>query len=193
MADERNVLIMTFPDSPKAFEALSRMKGQPGVAGAAVVERTALGEVRIADGYAPTVGAGTAVGGLVGALVGLIAGPLGVLLGWSTGIFAGTAYDIGEGADTEDGFTVLSQRIPAGGNALIVEMTETSHAIANDVTDQLSGSITRIPAAEVEVEVKAAREAERKAAQEARRVRRDTRKADFKEKVGAVLHHAKAS
>jgi uncharacterized membrane protein len=192
MADERNVLIMTFPDPAKAFEALSKMKGQPGVAGAAVVERSAQGEVRIADGYAPKVGAGTAVGGLVGALVGIIAGPLGVLLGWSTGMVAGAAYDTGEAADAEDGFTVLSQRIAVSGNALIVEMTETSHAIADDIAGQLNGWVTRIPATEVETEVAAAREAARKAAAEARRVRRENRRAEFKEKVGKVLHHQKA-
>ena len=30
MADESNVLIMTFPDPSKAFQALSEIKGQPG-------------------------------------------------------------------------------------------------------------------------------------------------------------------
>ena len=191
MADERNVLIMTFPEPAKAFEALSDIKGQSGVAGAAVVERTAQGEVRIADGYAPNVGAGTAVGGLVGAVVGIIAGPLGVLLGWSTGMVAGSAYDTGTAADTEDGFTVLSQRIPVSGNALIVEMTETDHAIADDIATRLDGSVTRLPATEVAAEVDAAREAAQKAAAEARRVRRENRRTEFKERVGKVLHHAK--
>jgi len=193
VADEKNVLIMTFPDPSKAFQALSEIKGQPGVDGAAVVERSAEGEVRIADGYTPTVGQGTAVGGVVGALVGIIAGPLGVLLGWSTGIVAGAAYEAGEAADTDDGFTALSKRIPASGNALLAEMTETSHAIADDIATKLGGSITRIPVAEVEAEVAAAKDAADKAAKEARRVRRETRTAEFKKKVGGVFHHSGTS
>ena len=192
MFDEKNVLILSFPDPSKAFEALSEMKGQPGVISAAVVERTPDGQVRVADGYTPTLGSGTAVGGVVGALVGVIAGPLGVLLGWSSGVIAGAAYDTGEAADTDDGFTVLSNRIPAGGNALIAEMTETSHAIADDIAEKLGGSVTRIPTAEVETEVAAAQDAARKAAKEARKVRRETRQAEFKTKVSAVFHHAKS-
>ena len=190
--DETNVLIFTFPDPSKAYEALSEIKGQPGVEGAAVVERTANGEVRIAEGYTPKLGAGPAAGGAVGALVGIIGGPLGVLLGWSTGMFAGAAFEGFEVADADDGFTELSKRISASGNALLVEMTETSHAIADDIANRLQGTVTRVPSTEVDAEVAAARDAAHKAAKEARRVRRETRSAAFKEKVGGVLHHTTA-
>ncbi|MFI5286758.1 MAG: histidine kinase [Candidatus Dormibacteria bacterium] len=190
--DETNVLIFTFSDPSKAYQALSEIKAQPRVEGAAVVERTANGEVRIAEGYTPKLGAGPAVGGLIGALVGIIAGPLGMLLGWSTGIFAGAAYESFEAVDADDGFTELSKRIPASGNALLVEMTETSHAVADDIADRLQGTVTRVPSREVEIEVAAARDAARKAAKEARRVRRETHTAAFKEKVGGVLHHTTA-
>jgi uncharacterized membrane protein len=189
MPDEDNVLIIYFPDSSKAFEALSQFKGQPGVKGAAVVERTADGEVRLGDGYAPEGGTGVAVGGLVGALIGVLAGPVGVLLGWSTGMLVGGAYEADEVADADDGFTILSRSIPAGSNALIVEMTETSHAIADDVAARLDGTITRLPASEVGAEIESAREAARKAAAEARKVRRAQRRADFKEKMSGLGHH----
>jgi uncharacterized membrane protein len=185
MPTENNVLIMHFPDKSQAFEALSQLKGQPGVTGAAVVERTPDGEIRMADAHAPEVGGGVAVGGLVGALIGILAGPVGVLLGWSTGMLVGMAYETDEAADTEDGFTILSRSVPAGGNALIVEMTETSHAIADDVAEKLNGTVTRIPAAVVEAEI-SAREAAREAAHEARKVRRDKRRAEFKEKLSGL-------
>jgi hypothetical protein len=61
-----SVLIIYFPESSKTFEALSQFKGQPGVRGAAVVQRTADGQVRLADGYSPEGGTDVAVGGLVG-------------------------------------------------------------------------------------------------------------------------------
>jgi uncharacterized membrane protein len=189
MTEESNVLVMQFPDSSKAFQALSEMKGQPGVSGAAVVERTPEGQLRVADSYTPNVGSGVAVGGMVGALIGILAGPLGVLLGWSTGVLTGAAYETREQYDTDDGFTILSQSIPAGGNALIVEMNETSHAIADDVTAKLEGTIVRIPATEMEAEIKAAQDAAENAADEARRARRASRRAEFKEKLSGLAHH----
>ena len=175
MPEENNVLVIHFAESSKAFEALSQLKGQPGVRGAAVVERTADGEVRPADGYSPEGGTGVAVGGSVGALIGILAGPVGVLLGWSTGMLAGMAYEADELADADDGFTILSQSIPAGGNALIVEITETSHAFADDVAARLDGTITRLPVGDVQAEIESAQKAARKAAAEARKVRRAER------------------
>jgi hypothetical protein len=118
--------------------------------------------------------------------------PLGVLLDWNNGMFAGAAYESLEVADADDGFTELSKRIPASGNVLLVEMTETSDAVADDIATRLEGTVTRVPSIEVEAEVAAARDAARKAAQEARRVRRETRTPAFKEKVGGVLHHTSA-
>jgi len=193
MAEEKNVLIMQFSDPSKAFQALSELKSQPGVTGAAVVERTADGQVQVADGYSPAAGTGVAVGGLVGALVGILAGPVGVLLGWSTGLLAGVAYDSGEAADADDGFTVLSKRIQDGGNALIVEMTESSHAVADDIATKLDGTVTRVPSSEMESEIASAREAQRAAAAAARRARREKRQAEFKGKMSGLFHHAKSA
>ena len=193
MPEENNVLIIHFPESSKAFEALSQFKGQPGVQGAAVAERTADGEFRLGDGYAPKGGTGVAVGGLVGSLIGILAGPVGVLLGWSTGMLVGMAYEADELADADDGFTILSRSIPAGSNALVVEMTETSHAIADDIAEKLDGTITRLPASVVQAEIESAQDAARKAASEVRKARRADRRAEFKEKLsGLGPHHTKA-
>jgi uncharacterized membrane protein len=192
MAVEHNVLVMQFTDPSKTFQAFSKIKDQPGVTGAAVVERTAEGQVRVADGFEPQAGAGIAVGGLVGGLIGVLGGPLGLLLGWSTGMVVGSMYESDEEADTDDGFTILSRSIANGGNALIVEISETSHAIADDIATQLDGTVTRVPASDVEHEIAAAREATRSAAAEARKVRRSKRRAEFKEKLQAHKPHAHA-
>ena len=189
MSEENNVLVIHFPESSKAFEALSELKDQPGVRGAAVVERTADGQVRLADGYSLEAGSGVAVGGLVGSLIGILAGPVGVLLGWSTGMLVGMAYEADEADDADDGFTILSHSIPAGGNALVVEMMESSHAMADDVAKRLDGTITRLPATEVQFEIESAQEAARKAAAEARKVRRGARRAEFKEKLSGLGRH----
>ena len=186
MPEENNVLIIHFPESSKAFEALSEFKGQPGVRGAAVAQRTADGEIRLGDSFSSEGGSGVAVGGLVGSLIGILAGPVGVLLGWSTGMLVGGAYEIDELADADDGFTILSQSIPAGSNALVVEMTETSHAIADDIVKGLDGTITRLPATDVQAEIESAQDAARKAASEARKARRADRRAEFKEKLSGL-------
>jgi uncharacterized membrane protein len=189
MPAQNNILVMQFPESSQAFEAMSQLKGQPGVIGAAVVERTPDGQVHVADGYSQEVGGPTATGGMVGALIGVLAGPLGVLLGWSSGTLIGMAYEADEAADADDGFTILSRSISAGRNALIVEMVEmneSSHAVADAVAEKLNGTITRLPAAEVEAEIESAREAARKAAAEARKVRRAERRAEFQDKLSAL-------
>jgi uncharacterized membrane protein len=189
MVTESNVLVMQFRDPSRAFQALSELKGQPGVNSAAVLERTAEGRLKVGDSYTPEAGGGVAVGGLVGALVGVLAGPVGVLLGWSAGMLVGAVYESDEEADAEDGFTILSKGIPAGGNVLIVEMIETSHAIADDIADRLDGKVTRIPASEMEAEIETAQEAARRATSEARKARRAKRRAEFKEKLSNLSPH----
>ena len=59
--DETNVLIFTFPDPSKAYQALSEIKAQPGVQGAAVVgaDRQWRGSHR--RGLCPEAGGGPAV------------------------------------------------------------------------------------------------------------------------------------
>ncbi len=193
MGEEQNVVVMHFPHTSDAFEALSELKGQARVVSAAVVERTAEGQVTVADGYSQGLGSGMAVGGLVGALIGVLGGPLGVLLGWSTGLLTGTVFDSSEEADTEDGFTVLSKSIPAGGNALMAELSEASHATVDAIATKLDGTVTRIPASEVEAEVRDAQEATRRAAAEARKARWEKRRAEFTEKMSGMAHHTKTA
>jgi uncharacterized membrane protein len=191
MTVEQNVLIMQFPEPSKTFQAFSDMK-QPGVNTAAIVERTQQGEIRVADSFSPDADEGATVGGLVGALVGILGGPLGVFLGWSTGVVTGALFDTYEAEDEEDGFAVLSRSIPLGGNALIVEMTETSHAVADDVVAKLNGTLVRISSTEVQAEVDAARKAARSAAAEARKVRRAEQRAEFKSKLRGLGPHSKS-
>ena len=153
------------------------------------MERTAEGEVRPADGYSPEGGSGVAVGGLVGALIGILAGPVGVLLGWSTGMLAGMAYEADELADADDGFTILSRSIPAGSNALLVEMTGTSHTIADDVAEKLDGTITRLPARDVQTEIESAPEGRPRGSRRGPPSCRQDGHAEFKEKLSGLGHH----
>ena len=79
MAQE-NVVVVRFTEPSKAYQALSVLKecdaeGRIGLESAAVVERTAAGELRIPES-ADNVGlVGTASGSLIGMLVGVLGGP----------------------------------------------------------------------------------------------------------------------
>jgi uncharacterized membrane protein len=87
MAQE-NVVVVRFTEPSKAYQALSVLKecdaeGRIGLESAAVVERTAQGELRIPES-ADNVGlVGTASGSLIGMLVGVLGGPVGALVGWA--------------------------------------------------------------------------------------------------------------
>ena len=85
MAQE-NVVVVRFTEPSKAYEALSVLKecdaeGRIGLESAAVVERTAQGELRIPDSADNIAFIGTVSGSLVGMLIGVLGGPVGVLAG----------------------------------------------------------------------------------------------------------------
>jgi uncharacterized membrane protein len=77
---QENVVVVRFTEPSKAYQALSVLKdcdaeGRIGLDSAAVVERTAAGELRIPES-ADNVGlVGTASGSLIGMLVGVLGGP----------------------------------------------------------------------------------------------------------------------
>jgi uncharacterized membrane protein len=81
------VIVVRFADPSKAYQALSVLKeadaeGRIGLESAAVVERTASGELRTPESADNAEFVGTASGSLIGMLIGVLGGPVGVLLGW---------------------------------------------------------------------------------------------------------------
>jgi uncharacterized membrane protein len=96
---QENVIVVRFTEPSKAYQALTVLKeldgsGRIGLESAAVVERTATGELHTPES-ADNIGlAGTARGSLIGMLIGVLGGPVGVLLGGSTGALMGGAFDV---------------------------------------------------------------------------------------------------
>ena len=89
-----NVVVVRFSEPSKAYQALSVLKecdagGRIGLKSAAVVERTATGELHIPESADNDSLVGTASGSLIGMLVGVLGGPVGVLLGWGAGAMMG--------------------------------------------------------------------------------------------------------
>ena len=194
MAQE-NVVVVRFTEPSRAYQALSVLKesdaeGRIGLESAAVVERTAQGELRIPES-ADNVGlAGTAGGSLIGMLVGVLGGPVGALVGWGAGALMGGAFDVDRAVTSDEALTVLGQAIPPDSTAVIAEVDESADEVIDVEMTELGGEVTRKSAAEVMNELEAAEEAADAAAREARRALREKRKAEVHagvdERVGVL-------
>jgi uncharacterized membrane protein len=184
MAQE-NVMIVRFTEPSKAYQALSVLKecdsaGRIRLESAAIVERTAGGELRIPDSADNVGPVGIASGSLIGMLIGVLGGPVGVLLGWGAGAMMGGAFDVDRAVTSDEALTVLGQAIPPGSTAVIASVDEPAVEVIDGEMKKLDGEVTRRPVDEVKAEVDAAEEAAEAAAREARRTVREKRKAELK-------------
>jgi uncharacterized membrane protein len=181
---QNNVVVVRFTEPSKAYQALSVLKecdaeGRIGLQSAAIVERTAQGELRIPES-ADNVGlVGTASGSLIGMLVGVLGGPVGALVGWGAGALMGGAFDMDRAVTSDEALTVLGQAIPPESTAVIAEVEESAAEVIDAEMSKLSGEVTRRSTAEVMGELEAAEEAADAAAREARRTLREKRKAEL--------------
>jgi uncharacterized membrane protein len=192
---QENVVVVRFTEPSKAYQALSVLKecdagGRIGLESAAVVERTASGEVRIPES-ADNVGlVGTASGSLIGMLIGVLGGPVGLLLGWGAGAVMGGAFDLDRAETSDEALGVLARAIAPESTAVIASVEESAVEVIDAEMAMLGGEVTRRSAADVMDELEAAQEAADAAAREARRTVREQHKAEFKvdvdERVGKL-------
>jgi uncharacterized membrane protein len=183
MAQE-NVVVVRFTEPSKAYQALGELKqsdadGHIELKSAAVVERTAAGQLQIADN-ADNVGlVGTASGSLIGMLVGVLGGPVGLLLGWGAGALVGGSFDLDREEESDEALGVLGRAISPGSTALIADVTEPEVELIDAKMDALGGEVTRRSVVDVVAELGTAHEAAEAAAREARRTVREKRKAEM--------------
>ena len=195
MADTRNVVVVRFTEPSEAYQALSVLKqcdaeGRIGLESAAVVERTADGELRVPEDTDNVGPVGTAGGSLIGMLIGVLGGPVGVLIGWGAGALMGGAFDLDRAETSDEALGVLGRAIPQGSTAVIASVMEPAVEVIDGEMKKLGGEVTRKPAAEVMDELEAAEDAAAAASREARRTVRQKRKAEAKasydERVGKL-------
>jgi uncharacterized membrane protein len=132
MATTESVVIIRFPESSQAYQALSELRGlgesltSVQVRGAALIERASDGTLLVPEGNDEIIGVGTAAGGLFGSLVGVLGGPLGVLLGLGTDALAGAMFDVDRATGVDNAVALLSAQILPGSTAVIVDAVETT-------------------------------------------------------------------
>jgi len=194
MAQE-NVVVVRFTEPSKAYQALSVLQqcddeGRIGLESAAVVERTASGELRIPESDDNVGPVGTVSGSLIGMLVGVLGGPVGALVGWGTGALLGGVFDLERDNTSDEALAVLGRAIPPQSSAVIADVVEDVDEVVDAEMYMLGGEVTRRPIAEVTAELEAAEEAADAAARAARRTLREKRKAEFhagvEEKTGKL-------
>ncbi len=195
MANE-NVIVVTFDEPSKAYQALSVLKHQSlerkiKLHSAAVVERTPTGTYAIKESETPRAGSTTSTGGLIGALVGILGGPIGVLLGWGAGALAGAAIEANDAFSSLAALQSVGEKIAPGGTGLVAELEEEQPHQTDWELGNLGGTVSRWTSTEIEEEIKSAHQAQDAAQKEARRVVRDNKSASLGERIQDVVEDIK--
>lgn len=201
---DQNVVVLSFTEESRAFEALSLLKNAVGpqlkLHNAVVVQRDAQGMLNIRDQASDGAVARVALNGtLIGALVGMLAGPLGILLGGVYGAVFGDAVALDRAEDRASVVDQIGTVIPQGSTALIAQVDEADVAAVDAIAKQLEATLLRRPLEAVQAEVRAQKEAHDVAAQAAVRALRlqhldkwEHKVEDWKNEVKASVAHLKA-
>ena len=190
---DENVIVTTFSEDSKAYEALARLKelaaeDQIDMHDGAVVERAQDGTLHLRDESGnEDEGFATQTGGTVGLLIGILAGPLGVLLGGAVGLLAGAIVDAEDDDETDSVLEHISRSIGNGETAVLADLDESAPAPLDGAMAALDGRVTRYARKDVEAEIAGAEEAAEKARLKARKELRHQRREATVEKVQAKL------
>jgi uncharacterized membrane protein len=190
---DENVIVTTFSEDSRAYEALARLKqlaaeGQIDLRDGAVVERAQDGTLRLRDEAGnEDDGLATLTGGTIGLLIGILAGPLGVLLGGAMGLLAGAIVDAEDDDETDSVLEHISRSIGNGETAVLADVGESGPAPVDGAMAALDGRVTRHARKDVEAEIAGAQEAAHQARVKARKELRHQRREATVEKVQVKL------
>jgi len=190
---DENVIVTTFSEDSRAYEALARLEelageGQIALRDGAVVERAQDGTLHLRqDAGSEDEGLATLTGGTIGLLIGILAGPLGLLLGGAVGLLAGAVVDAEDDDETDSVLEHISRSIGNGETALLVDVGESGPAAVDAATAALDGRVTRYARMDVEAEIAGDEEAAHEARVKARKELHHQRREATVEKVQAKL------
>ena len=180
-----NLVLVGFTEQSKAYHALSRLRqagetGQLEVRAAALLERGPDGVVRVPDGDDAAPGVAIAGGGLIGMLIGVA--------GWACcwapppARWPEAVAAAAHSGDQDIALAAISGQIEPGHTVLVAEVGEAATEVVDTAMAALGGTVTRRSAADVYDEIQSAKAAQDAAETEARRVLREQRRAEHKDK-----------
>jgi uncharacterized membrane protein len=186
MSDQDNVIIISFDDDSKPYQALSVLKSLSDqdrlvAKSAAVVQRDNTGALHVDDGFDAETGEATAAGSLIGMLIGVVGGPIGMALGLGTGALAGGAFDLERASSSDAVLAQVNSYLRPGKTVLVAEVTEYAVEVLDAEMRGLGGTVTRRPTDDVIAELEATEDAAAAAKAAARKTLREQKKAERKE------------
>ena len=159
---EKRVIVMTFDENSKAYEAFAKLKNESRL-GKIEVEQLAVVENVKGEGFKILEGAD-----LTGSDR-LFAGGL-ILLGWTTGSLIGSVSDIREVEEANSAFSRTANVLTEESVGLIAIASEFSPNVLDTlIKEELGGEVVRFTYSQVEAEIERAKETERELKKEARR------------------------
>ena len=188
-----NIIVTTFSEDSRAYEALARLKefaaeDQIDLHDGAVVERAQDGTLHLRDEAGnEDDGLATLTGGTIGLLIGILGGPLGVLFGGAVGLLTGAIIDTDQDEETDSVLEHISRSIGNGETAVLADVGESGPAPVDGAMAALDGRVTRYARKDVEAEIAGAQEAAHKARVNARKELRHQRREATVEKVQEKL------
>ena len=146
------IIVATFEDTNKAYDAASELKGlkDAGIADIKVkagvmIKKDDLGNVSVLEAKGRPLW-GTAVGVTSGALIGLIGGAPGAALGAALGATAGLTGDTVMSALDADFIDSVRSEMRPGMIAVIVEADEKSTVPVDEIVNRGGGHVYRVAA-----------------------------------------------
>lgn len=180
----RNIILVTWPDSAKAYQEYSELKRAniSGIQQAVIIERKEDGKLAINEGDSNTIGIKSLGGGLIGMLVGVIAGPLGMLLGFTTGALFGSIFDIKDISEDSTILSKLSQSFKLGTTGLLLDIEEEDTTAVDAYFAAKNATLQRWSYDEVKAEVEASISAWEQVNATAEQAIKEQKKAEHAEK-----------
>ncbi|MFF9640987.1 hypothetical protein [Kitasatospora aureofaciens] len=144
MSEQRNLVLLTFPDTTAWRSAFDEAQHLPGLHAVAALERSSDGVLEVRDTFTRGAGVATVGSGVLGGLVGLLGGPIGMLLGFAAGAALGNAAEERYATEAGAAMIVLSPRVPDGGALLALDVRESSPGPADDLAAKHGAAVERI-------------------------------------------------
>lgn len=174
--ENRKVLLITFDEESKSYQAFSEIKEMAGN-GTIKGREMAVVTHKVQGGHTFEVNdfinfnGDTHIfnDGFIGMLIGILGGFVGMLIGWVVGDIVGAVRDSNDGKRARNLFEQMNHDIPDGETGVILVADETDNHVINEViVEQLGGKITRFDYTEVEADIKHAQEIEHETKKEAK-------------------------